>query len=511
MRIYGQLEKSIVNYRSRTENYTTSFNLNSKSMQNQPILSNLSNCDPISISQENYTTYGNGGMVWMGIHHTDSYCGVICSSSLSLYPISISLKAIDSINREVLSDKEQLSKYVFCYMSLIVWDRLKNLKIKDRIKLKILHFCSVLYIRTLNRNSYTKDKGYVPCHSQLLRNIYGTRHFPIIVSIMEENNWIIRDNSYKTREKSKKYKLCLELNSFQPFYILHRSSKNLVSKLNSFWKESQKWQEQYLHQNVTIGENQYNAIKEYIINISHRLTLSDKTQNILQEIDPKHHLKLNLNLFNFLNKDFNAFTDKAGRWYHFATLCKRELRRALLIDGEETVELDVRSSQPLLMINLYKEDCEEKQKYINLFKNGDFYFALAAALGFRDIANKLHDNETRKKFKQRVLCEIFYDREKSRYKLWAAFLAAFPILGQLVREIKKQKDEHFAVKMQRAEADLIVTQVIDHLRLRDIPALPIHDSILCRKADKNLISELIEKAYIDFIGIAPQIELKPSI
>ena len=44
-------------------------------------------------------------------------------------------------------------------------------------------------------------------------------------------------------------------------------------------------------------------------------------------------------------------------------------------------EIDIANSQPLLAANLYPDDSEEKQKYLEIVLEGDFYRTLEAASG----------------------------------------------------------------------------------------------------------------------------------
>lgn len=125
------------------------------------------------------------------------------------------------------------------------------------------------------------------------------------------------------------------------------------------------------------------------------------------------------------------------------------------------------------------------------------------------------DNSDQKQgHKERCLCVIYgkpKDREhwnkKSESKhaqLERAMGVAFPGLPELIMAYAHEHGETaLAHEMQRRESSVFIDQAIPRFQELNIPAIPIHDSILCRESDADAVKQILESILIGITGRRP--------
>ena len=155
-------------------------------------------------------------------------------------------------------------------------------------------------------------------------------------------------------------------------------------------------------------------------------------------------IDLEFNILTQFNTDIRLFahrTHKGGRLFHSLSNSKRIYRPFLKIQNQETVEIDISSSQPLLLVKYYDKyagqyrnlPCE-RERYYDLVKQGKLYHAINDKLS--EMHGPLFDFENEEHysfFKERVFSEILYCPNGTRNRLlWDAFKKLFPILSKIL-------------------------------------------------------------------------------
>jgi bifunctional DNA-binding transcriptional regulator/antitoxin component of YhaV-PrlF toxin-antitoxin module len=191
---------------------------------------------------------------------------------------------------------------------------------------------------------------------------------------------------------------------------------------------------------------------------------------------------------------------------HLYSNAPKEFRKYLKIEGEEVVEIDIKSSQPsflyVLLIKgyLFKKEFRDKiisnypQDYLNMLsvvKSGDkldFYNYMAIRLyGLGYAKNKNVRSQMKTLFYQIVFGKPVgklagLDKKVLIIKLFGEGFYIFLVeLSNQKLDLIKDHYKNLSKLLQKKEAD-IINMVMNKL---DIPFLPLYDSLIVKKKDAN--------------------------
>jgi hypothetical protein len=183
--------------------------------------------------------------------------------------------------------------------------------------------------------------------------------------------------------------------------------------------------------------------------------------------------------------------DDYGRMHTNYTILKSFIRKnCLLIDGEETCELDIPNSQPLFLtkiidMNSNLVDKEELQLFKELTISGTYYQYVMKQLG-----------ETDKKKIKEMTYKVLFGRNIASSKVDKNFKNLFPTIHQFIKNYKKEHGDYriLAYDLQKAESDLIFNTVIKKVIqfYPEIKLITIHDSIVIPKKYKKEVNQIFE-------------------
>jgi hypothetical protein len=178
---------------------------------------------------------------------------------------------------------------------------------------------------------------------------------------------------------------------------------------------------------------------------------------------------------------------KYGRMHTPVTTLKREVRKeSLRLGGEETVELDIGSSQPFFLFlwllqrgfsdwNGFDEDVLEERLYRRIQEEGRF--------NSRDAA-------------KRSTYRVLFGKSR-RNAQNAVFAALYPAVWQALCDFKLREGNHAAVAhmLQRAESEFLFNRVIKQLIVDfpDMPIVTVHDSIIVPVSYKDRVEVFFEE------------------
>lgn len=192
--------------------------------------------------------------------------------------------------------------------------------------------------------------------------------------------------------------------------------------------------------------------------------------------------------------------NQGGRLYSiaggFQNLPKAE-RATILIDGEETVEIDIRASH---LVGLHAvQGCP-------LDPNVDPYLGLSVDRGIT---------------KMFIMQTVGSDKLPSRWSATAAESYAWENGGQCLycdhpfNHIKSAVLMKFPIfnnweaskirwgDLQFNEAEVIVGTVCHLARQHNVPSLPVHDSLIIRKCDEGIARSVLAKLFEDRFNVPP--------
>jgi hypothetical protein len=183
--------------------------------------------------------------------------------------------------------------------------------------------------------------------------------------------------------------------------------------------------------------------------------------------------------------------DDYGRMHTNYTILKSFIRKnCLLIDDEETCEIDIPNSQPLFLTKIIDMDSNlVDQKELQLFKeltiSGTYYQYVMNQLG-----------ESNKKKVKEMTYKVLFGRNIATSKVDKNFKKLFPTIHQFIKNYKKENGDYrvLAYDLQKAESDLVFNTVIKKVMqfYPEIKLITIHDSIVVPRKYKEEVNQIFE-------------------
>jgi hypothetical protein len=182
--------------------------------------------------------------------------------------------------------------------------------------------------------------------------------------------------------------------------------------------------------------------------------------------------------------------DSYGRMHTNFTILKSFIRKnCLLIDGEDTCEIDIKNSQPLFLSKLIKQTQtrwvkeDEFKLFCILVENGNYYQYLIDNLNLKD-----------KSSAKELTYKVFFGQNRANSIPDKMFHKLFPTIHNFIKLYKKEYKDYkiLAYDLQKAESELIFNRVIKKIMnlYPEVKVVTVHDSIIIQNKWKNEISSL---------------------
>lgn len=192
------------------------------------------------------------------------------------------------------------------------------------------------------------------------------------------------------------------------------------------------------------------------------------------------------------NKHIFYHFDAYGRMHTNYTILKSFIRKnCLMIDGEETCEIDIQNSQPLFLSKLIKESNSKwvKEDEFELFRelttNGYYYQYVMEKTG----------EEDKKKVKE-MTYKVLFGRNMANSKADKFFKVLFPTIHNFIKLYKKEHGDYkiLAYDLQKAESNLIFNKMIKNIMnlYPEIKIITIHDSIVVQKKYRDIVNNIFQ-------------------
>jgi hypothetical protein len=174
------------------------------------------------------------------------------------------------------------------------------------------------------------------------------------------------------------------------------------------------------------------------------------------------------------------------------TILKSFIRKnCLLINGEETSEIDIKNSQPLFLCKLIESDgliivnTDEFELFKFLTYNGKFYQYLMDNSKYRD----------RKNVKEMIYKVFFGKNFKSKGD--DLFKSLFPTIHEFIKIYKKEHGDYriLAHDLQNLESNLIFNKIVKEIMYiyPEVNLITIHDSIICNTKYRDVVEKIFHK------------------
>ena len=204
----------------------------------------------------------------------------------------------------------------------------------------------------------------------------------------------------------------------------------------------------------------------------------------------------------------------AQRLHTSITGLKSELRQFLILDGcDDLVEIDIRASQPYLLLGLMRWGArwnyegipsEQSIREWEAFVCGrdDPYTTLAS-----DLSNAGGKHLNRQDAKEGFM-RVLFSHSKQRHPLKAIFADRFPEVFAFVTGLNRFNNRDCAVLLQEYEAAIVIERVASQLAALELPLLTVHDSIIVKFEDMYVAAQVIANELTRTVGTEPVLRVR---
>ncbi|MCC7337884.1 MAG: hypothetical protein IT422_22580 [Pirellulaceae bacterium] len=222
---------------------------------------------------------------------------------------------------------------------------------------------------------------------------------------------------------------------------------------------------------------------------------------------------------------------KRGRCYHPLTNLRKDLRRAMLFDGEPTVEVDIGSCYTALLISRLPEGAAKnwaiKAVQSDWYKQFDgaytewFHSQCKAGRGYIDDEDRwmlrldddpTHDVQASIKIEFQRQCLFWRDGRDSSNPLRVALRKLHPELCRMIESWRQRMTPtELSDVLTRAEGSLVVDYATAELERASITALSNHDGLIVRVTQANEAREILLDVCRWHLGFSPKVSIKATI
>lgn len=354
-----------------------------------------------------------------------------------------------------------------------------NVKLKTNYLIDIVHNLILKY--------YFKKENRFALNATILKDKYGYL-YNYYINYLVSNGILILKTNYQNGVTSRIYALDESI-----FTDKIKRYKNLDKVL------LKKYKNKFVDM-IHINDTSKSSLIEPIIKeklVSDLFSVKIEYDRAIFFLDSLKHQDIDIYNRNIYSVDcindkhiFYHFDDY-GRMHTNYTILKSFIRKnCLLIDGEETCEIDIPNSQPLFLTKIIDMDSNlVDQKELLLFKelttSGTYYQYVMNQLG-----------ESNKKKVKEMTYKVLFGRNIASSKVDKNFKKLFPTIHQFIKNYKKENGDYrvLAYDLQKAESDLVFNTVIKKVMqfYPEIKLITIHDSIVVPRKYKEEVNQIFE-------------------
>jgi hypothetical protein len=417
------------------------------------------------------------------------------------------------------------------------------------------HFCStyefkpsklVAFLNIFTRN--TKKKEYqdrLSLNAEILKNSIGKDYSKIIFALIQEEV-ILHTKGYQIGVNSNEFMLstnyseCLE---FIEFEYLDESNPNLIkaNRNRQFSRYSKELKLPKLKRKTDIPFKVFSSNYRIVLNWIFHIKLNfnqEKAFKILNETGFKNStIKKEQNKYKyywvsiagFKKDNIYATVDFNYRFYTNLTSLPKIFRCCLTFDGEELQGYDVKSTHPILLVNLcdvfflkrlVKENAIEvdKSKFDSFLKHLESkpddlieYKDLVLSGLFYERLNEYLPHLNRDKIKKiflAILNDDNVDYNDDIRKIRQMLYIAFPTIALLLELLKSIDYRYTSSILMTMEAQNFIIRFPEEMNYRlesqgiePIPLFTIHDCFLTTKSKLPILKEQLEWYFEKYFGM----------
>jgi hypothetical protein len=392
--------------------------------------------------------------------------------------------------RKKLEDKKHSLQFLPAQME--AFSKSKNFEYKGQ-KLKVAYVIDITH--NLILKYYFKKDNSFSLMSTILKEKYGYL-YNYYIDWLVETGIIYMVRNYKAGQNARVYKISESvLKGVIKRYvnkdnILLKKYKNKVSQVEDGGLRDGLIDSDIkamLVDDLFHAEIQFDRAIFYLDSLAHNDTdIYNRNRYSVECVNDKHIF------YHF---------DGYGRMHTNFTILKSFIRKnCLMLDGEETHEIDIKNSQPLFL-NKIIEDSGTKwvaKEEIALFRHltieGIYYQYVMDHIGTKD----------KPKVKE-MTYKVLFGKNMASSKADKVFKELFPTIHNFIRLYKKEKGDYriLAYELQKAESSLIFNKIIKQIK-KSVPNMKIvtvHDSIIVPRSQRDAAEAIFKTKLFEEFGI----------
>ncbi len=337
-------------------------------------------------------------------------------------------------------------------------------------------------IHNLILKFYFKKENKFPLSSLILKEKYGYI-YNYYIEYLIQNKIINLDKNYLKGSNSRIYSI--NENILNGEILRFKNKEKVLLK-----KYSKKYDQYEIDTNNIINKE----IKIKLIEDLNRVKI--QFDRVIFYLDS---VKDNINNYN--RNRYSAESIKEGHiFYHFDqygrmhtnfTILKSFIRKnCLLIDGEETCEIDIPNSQPYFLSKLIESSDskwvheEELKFFSSLVQSGKYYQYII------DNLNLISKSEAKE-----LTYKVMFGQNRKSTESDIKFSSLFPTIHNFIKIYKKEYSDYRIIShhLQKMESNLIFNGVVSKIVdiNPEIKIVTIHDSIIVQRKWKDLVSNVL--------------------
>jgi len=380
----------------------------------------------------------------------------------------------------------------------------------------------------------TDDYGYARLDSRILRRVMSRRDQPAVVRALVNADWIRPPAPYCPGVKCKGYALTVTHRD-ERCKLVPASDPHITRRIH---RECERLRVEAL--------DRWLPVHHALNRAQHGLTIGPEADAIVAALKDAARLGQYILVADIRNGNFRFSIGTTGRVFNAITGLKRELRKALRLDGEPIAGVDIRCTQPALLAMLMgRVGARNVTTYIQclppgvsrLYRTASPWplsddgssgfagplpsmpsvvrsdFAPASTPDFRVFQSlvcegDLYDDlvrrcavenvplpdDPRESVKKALLRDVIAKRGAYPCVFEDVFRRAFPSVYRFVRCVNRDDHRELVRILQRLESWLVV-ETVAPLFVDRIPILTLHDAIYARARDVGLVQEVFTQTF----------------
>lgn len=386
---------------------------------------------------------------------------------------------------------------------------------------KLWYLLEKLYVEPIVKKD--DNGGWVTINSKMIYSIIGKAYHPIMNKLVEYgfvkplmNNG---KASYQANKVSKQYRLEPPLLQQEWCGVsLNASRCSTTRKLIRYYYDKYQKVDYALHRLLTqVGIDHVDFLEETTVcnflesSFTEQLTyLQAKAikklkrykkipENKLVEKMTRLYQRHKLSYTSVRDCTWRYKVDQHGRRHTNITNMPKTLREHLYVELEgvkhKLMEVDVSNSQVLLLLTLFDEKLKETVEcklFKTLVETGNFY---------QFLANKQHRNidDCKDEIKHDYFMFVFGNPELAYIRATATYQIMEQYFLPIVQWLRNYKAKHYYEKpaqmMQKAESQIIISNVCAKAIKNGLFVTQVYDSILCIEEDLPTINKMVKEAF----------------